>query len=92
MRYVDTDNNNIMKKVDNTNGIMSIDIMLSPKNDCLGFTRKFVDDTYISFSTGDAVIYNPRLLNETKFINDKIYILSFEVELISLLHIKAMLY
>jgi len=91
-RNIDTNDANINKKTQNYTGVVAIDIMISSNDDCLGFSRKFVDDTAMSMSTGDAIIYNPRLLSNTNSANDKIYLLSFEIELISLLHINSIIY
>jgi hypothetical protein len=91
IRDINTDDHNISKN-NKSKGIMAIDIMLSPNVDCLGFSRIFNDDTSITMSTGDAVIYNPRLLKDTKHIKGKLCLLSFEIEVISLLHIKSNIY
>jgi hypothetical protein len=87
---IDTDDNNILKTKNKFVGVMAMVIMLS--YDCLGFSIKFIDDTYITLSTGDAIIYNPRLLSESQHLNGNFYFLSFEIEIVSLLHIKNDIY
>jgi hypothetical protein len=92
IRDIETDDNNILKNNNKLKGIMAMDIMLSPNVDCVGFSRRFNDDTSITMSTGDAIIYNPRLLTDTKYIKGKLCLLSFEIEVISLLRMKSAVY